>query len=282
MREARHDAEVGHEGQPDPGSPFLALARELQAEARRWADDPEAGIESLVDAFDRLPAEARRRTAEATFQSLPAERRWDVLLRLFDDEELRAALAHERAIARTTAAAAVRRSAVVADIVASGVLDTRLLPTGEILTLGLFREQDVQAALKRGRASTSCARRIAVQPTVGDGSLHVLEDVFNPLNGLFVTPDYDERAWRAERLQPHATVRLGAVGDGGFEPVVFPGGRLDVEVAGDAHPGRLHVGWASLAGLELFTPPTDPSPTPPTNRSPSPPTNPASIGGTPP
>lgn len=282
MREARRSAEVGQE-QPDPGSPFIALARELQAEADRWIDDPAAGVDALAAAFDRLPVEARRRAAEATFERLPAPQRWAVLERLFGDDELRLALAHERTVARLEAAVVERRSALVEEVVVHGVLDTRHIPVGEALTLGLFRERDVHAARRTGRASTACARRIVVQSSAGDGALHVVEDVFNPLGGLFVTPEYDERAWLAERLDPHAVVRIGAIVDGRLDPVVVPGGRLDVEVAAVARPGRLHLGWALLGDDDLFrpTPPTVRPSAPPAEPPPTPPTEPASIGGNP-
>ena len=94
MRQTRRSAEVGRqEADLTASGPFLELARELQAEAQRWAADPDADVESLVEVFDRLPREARQQAAEATFRSLPAEQRWAVLERLFGDDELRAALA---------------------------------------------------------------------------------------------------------------------------------------------------------------------------------------------
>ena len=89
--------------------------------------------------------------------------------------------------------------------------------------------------------------------TGDDGSLQVVEDVFNPLHGLFVTSDYDDRVWGDERLEPHTTVRIGAAAGTDLEPVVVPGGRLDVETSGAVRLGRLHVGWAALADVDLFS-----------------------------
>ena len=160
-----------------------------------------------------------------------------------------------------SARAATRRAALVEDVVARHVLDTRLIPAGEQLSLGLFRESDVRVALRSGPQSTNCARRLVLQATGDQGSLHVVADVFNPFNGLFVTPDYDERTWRAERVEPHADVRIGATTDGRFEPLVYPGGRLDVELAGAVRPGRLHVGWACVGDHNLFQPTNNPAST---------------------
>ncbi|MGI9029755.1 MAG: hypothetical protein ACR2HP_07185 [Ilumatobacteraceae bacterium] len=138
----------------------------------------------------------------------------------------------------------------------AAVVDTRLLPDGEHLTLGLFREEDVRLALPRGRSSSTCARRLVLRATADPGVLQVLEDVFNPAGGLFVTPDYDQRTWRDERLPPHSLARLGSVRGRDFEPVIHPGGRVDVQdvqpVAGTLRPGRLHAGYATVGDDELF------------------------------
>ena len=66
-----------------------------------------------------------------------------------------------------------------------------------------------------------------------------------------MTPDYDEAVWRDERLEPNSVVRIGAAGDS-FEPRVQPGGRLDIESAGVVRRGRLHVGYATVDGVNLF------------------------------
>jgi hypothetical protein len=85
------------------------------------------------------------------------------------------------------------------------------------------------------------------------GRLLVLTDLFNPANGLFVTPDFDEATWRQERLAPNTSVRIGTAPDGGaFEPLVHPGGRLDIEAAGAIRRSRLHVGTATIGDVDLF------------------------------
>jgi hypothetical protein len=88
------------------------------------------------------------------------------------------------------------------------------------------------------------------------GEFTVLEDVFNPLGGYFVTGDYDESTWRRDRLPGHAVVRPGStVPDGGgtrLEPVLYRGGRVDVEVDGDLREGLLHLGYASLDAVDVF------------------------------
>jgi hypothetical protein len=236
--------------------PFLALARELQAEVDRIAADPDADLDALTEVFDRLPKAARQRLAEATFQSLPPERQWAVLERLFDDHDLRAALEGERARWSTRGAVAGRRANLVERFVERGLLDTRCVAADERLTLGLFREVDVESALRRGQASSTVARRLVVRATAERGMFEVVDDVFNPARGMFVTAEYDEGTWRAERLAPHALVRLGAIHvDGGTEylaPEIAPGGRVDVEVAGHLRPGHLHAGYALIGEDDLF------------------------------
>ena len=136
------------------------------------------------------------------------------------------------------------------------------LAPDEQLTIGLFREVDVQSALAQGRSSSTCARRLVLRGTDDAGVLLVVEDVFNPARGLFVTADYDERTWRDERLGAHAVVRLGSIRDGagdgapGFVPLIYPGGRVDVESAGTLRRGSLHAGYALVGGTELFVGPS--------------------------
>jgi hypothetical protein len=65
--------------------------------------------------------------------------------------------------------------------------------------------------------------------------------------------------WRDhDRLEPHAVVRVGVITPGepapSFAPVLHPGGRVDVEVAGRAAPGSLHLGFAMVGDLDIFVP----------------------------
>jgi hypothetical protein len=149
-----------------------------------------------------------------------------------------------------------RREALIERLRDRHVLDTRDVPVDEHLTLGLFREVDVRRALAFGSASATCARRLVLRGTDEPGVLQVLEDVFNPARGLFVTAEYDERVWREERLVPHARVRVGTSHDTGagdrFEPLVYPGGRVDVDAAGSLRRGLLHAGYALVGERELF------------------------------
>jgi hypothetical protein len=136
-------------------------------------------------------------------------------------------------------------------------LDTRDVPAGELLTLGLFRERDAGAAVSRGRASSTCARRLVLRAT-GDGTLQVIEDVFNPDGGYFVTAEYSEETWRSsDRLPGHAIVRVGSIledgaSTGAFEPVVYPGGRVDFQLGEQAARGRLHLGFGMLGDVGIF------------------------------
>ena len=211
----------------DADEPFLELAREIRREVERAA----ATGTDLSAAFEGVPAEERRRVARSVFDRLATERQWEVLAGLFDDDDLRAAL--------RTVAEARRRDR----------LDLTAVPADTTVSLGLFRPEDVDAALRGGGRSTATARLLVVRTTAEPGVVHVLEDVFNPDRGLFVTPDYDEGVWRSERLAGHDRVRLGSLGPDGFEPVLYAGGRVDTAV-----PGRLHLGRARLDGAEVFAP----------------------------
>ena len=239
----------------DESRPFLGLAREIHEEVERAVADPSTDLDELTDALDRWPQDARRAAVTAAFRQLPALEQWEILARLFDDDELRAALDVERARRLDDARRTLTNAALAAAVREHRALDTRLVPAGEDLTLGLFRETDVRAALIHGNASTSCARRLVLRATDEPGRLLVLEDVFNPARGLFVTSDYDEDVWRAERLAPHAVVAAGAVhDDGSFEPVIYPGGRLDVDTTDGIRRGRLHAGFVTVGDVELFVP----------------------------
>lgn len=255
MTEARQAAEVEKsKAAPGAARPYVELAKQLEAEVARIAADPDASVEAFAELFDALPRAARIESARSTFQSLPTQRQWEIVAELFDDAELRLVLRHEHERALDTARRAEARADVVDRLAADHVVDTRLLPDGEQVTLGLFREADVRQALTRGRASSTCARRLVVRTTAAPGVLHVIEDVFNPAGGLFVTPDYDERAWREDRLEAHSLVRLGArrsTGDG-LDPVLHPGGRVDVEVDSTVRTGRLHLGFVLVGDSDLL------------------------------
>jgi hypothetical protein len=80
--------------------------------------------------------------------------------------------------------------------------------------------------------------------------------VFNPGGGYFVTAAYDVGTWQAERLAPHAPVRVGTISGAGrdrsFEPVLYIGARADFDVAGELVEGRLHLGYVTVEDLDLF------------------------------
>ncbi len=239
----------------DESRPYLGLAREIHEEVERAVADPSTDLDELAEAIDRWPQDTRREAVTAAFRELPALEQWEILARLYDDDELRAFLdvEHERRLdeARRTLA----NASLAAAVREHRSLDTREVRAGADLTIGLFREADVRAAIAMGANATSCARRLVLRATDERGRLLVLEDVFNPARGLFVTPDYDEDVWRAERLAPHALVAAGALhDDGSFEPVVYPGGRLDVDTTDGIRRGRLHAGFATVGDVELFVP----------------------------
>lgn len=235
---------------------YLDLAREIQQEVTRVAADGGAGPEALEDVFDGITRRERQRVLRATFDRLPVAEQWAVLERVFTDDELAAALAGARA-ARLAAAQRRERAATVTT---GDRLDTLAVPAGEQLVLGLFLEADVRGGIARGPGAANCVRRLAVKATAAAdrGAFQVIEDEFNPAGGYFVTPWYDETFWRShDRLPAHAIVRLGSIvpGRGGpvLDPVLHLGGRVDVEAEGGLREGRLHLGYALFAGVEVFS-----------------------------
>lgn len=247
----QHDAEL------ERLRPFLELAREIEREVARVATDDEAGAESLVEAVDSVPRRERQRFALAVFERLTPEAQWSVLERVWGDEEIAAFLEAERSVRLAELRRSGARRAVVAAARIEQALDSRSVPVGEHLTLGLFREPDVGAALRRGQLSDGCPRQLVLRSTA-PGAFRVIEDVFNPRGGYFVTAAYDEGTWRAERLAAHASVRIGSVDDGpagpALQPVLYPGARADFEVDGAIVRGQLHLGVVMLGDVNVFAP----------------------------
>lgn len=254
----RHDEAAEHERQVaelEAVRPFLALAREIKEQVELATSDDSTDVASLVDAVDAVPRSERSRMARAAFDRLLPDQQWAVLERSFGDEEIReyltaereARLEHVRRTAGQHAAALAARQA--------SRLDLSVLSVDEELTLGLFLADDVRAAVARGRSSTVCARQLVLRTTQEAGVLHVVEDVFNPRRGLFVTAEYDEQTWATERLEDHARVRLGSLTDDPvrvLQPLLYPGGRVDVEHDGEVREGRLHLGFAVVGDEDVF------------------------------
>ena len=233
---------------------YLDLAREIQREVARVAADDDAGPEALEAVFDGITRRERLRVLRATFDRLPVDEQWAVLERVFGDDELTEALAG----ARAARVAAARRRDLAATVATGDRLDTRAVPDGESLVLGLFREADVRAGIARGPGSANCVRRLVLSATAEAGAFRVIEDVFNPDGGYFVTPEYDEAFWLGhDRLSAHGVVRPGSLvvtGDGPvLDPVLHLGGRVDVEADGELREGHLHLGFALLAGVDVFS-----------------------------
>lgn len=199
----------------------------------RIATDPTAHADLLHEVFEQADRDERARLARRVFNALEPAQQWAILERVFTDDELREHLA---AKTRVTL-----------------VLDTRDVPPDEVLVLGLFREDEVRAAIPRGHRSTSAARRIELR-SLGDGQFQVLGDVFNPDGAYFVTRDYDESTWRDEKLDGHLVVRVGSITNHTFDPVLHPGGRVDLRLEDNDVRGRLFLGFALLSGAGVFTP----------------------------
>lgn len=249
--ELARSASEGEEAQP-----FLELAREIQAEVARIAADPSTHGDLLAELLERIPREERMKLARAVFDRLPAERQWAIVGEVYGDEEIGAYLEAERSARLADARTNAARLDLARRARSERRLDTGEVARGDALTLGLFREHDVGAAVARGHMSSGCARRLVLRST-GEGTLQVMEDVFNPGGGYFVTAEYSEETWRTkDRLPGHAVVRVGSIIESeagrSFEPVVYPGGRVDVEVSGRPLRGRLHLGFAMLSDIDMF------------------------------
>jgi hypothetical protein len=258
VRKARRRAELARlESEIEEARPFLDLAREIQYEVARVAADGDARGESLAELIERIPRRERLEVAQAIFERLPAERQWAIIERVYGDEEIKAYLQVERMARVDRARTHGQRHEVAQRARAENRLDTREIAPNELVTLGLFREVDVRAAVARGHTSDTCARRLVLRSTGERGVLQVIEDVFNPRGGYFVNAQYDEQTWRAvDRLPGHAIVRVGSIREceksRTFSPVLYPGGRADFETAGRLLEGRLHLGFAMLGDCDVF------------------------------
>jgi hypothetical protein len=151
----------------------LELAREIQADIRRVAADPDAHLDLLDALIDELSTERRLELARTIFEQLPVEQQWAVLERVYGDDEIRTYLDAHRASLLADAEGQAGRIQLAARVRKERRLDTRDVETGEELTLGLFREHDVRPALTRGHTSSACARWLVLR-AVGDGRFQVM------------------------------------------------------------------------------------------------------------
>ena len=254
----RREDEVEHERQVaelEAARPFLDLARQIKEQVDLAAADATTDVASLVEAIDAAPRAERQQLARAVFDALAPDEQWAVLERAFGDEEIHAYLAAEH---RARLDQLRRRAGWHAYVLASREarrLDVVALPAGVELTLGLFLRTDVDAAVARGSASAVCACQLVLRAGDEPGVLHVIEDLFNPRHGLFVTPDYDQSTWARDRLDDHARVRIGSAVDDPattLEPALYPRGRVDVERAGELRRGPLHLGFAVVGDEDVF------------------------------
>lgn len=238
------------------GSPSdLELAREIRREVERFVADDAADVASLSDALDAIPRREQLAMARQVFDRLEPAQQWAVLERLLGDDGLRESLGEEQ----RTRLAEFRRQANAADVVAAVVDGSRLdlsdVPVDTEVVLGLFRPEDVRGAAGRGRLSDVCARQLVLRTSGEPGAFRVVDDVFNPRGGLFVSAAYDLSVWEAERLDGHSTVRIGSLADGpggsDLEPVLYQGARVDVGVGDEMRPGHLLLGWVTIAGIEV-------------------------------
>lgn len=254
-RRSEHDGDDLVAGQADAET-YVELAREIQHQVARVASDEGASPDAFDELFAGISREERAKVARQVFDELPAADQWAVVERTFARDDINDVLNVERTALVDQLR---RRSELLGAVRSENQLHVQALTADDLLTLGLFTEADVTAALRKGPASTTCARRLSLRVTDHPGQLQVLADVFNPEGGYFVTARYDERTWQDDRLPPHAVVRVGSIvtvdGEPSLEPVLHIGGRVDVEQDGVLREGRLHLGFALLAGQELFADP---------------------------
>lgn len=234
--------------------PFLELAREIKEQVDRASTDDGADVAALVAALEAVPSRERRRIGQATFDRLSPEAQWAVLGRLFGDDDIRDYLAAEHASRVEHLRRTATRRATVLAARAAGRLDLTALPETDELTLGLFVPESAPVAVGRGRAAAGCARQLVLRPTAEPGVLRVVQDLYDPDRGFFVTAAYDKAIWATERLDGHLRVRVGSFDphDGVLEPAVYPGARVDVEHGGRVREGRLHLGFAVLGDEDVF------------------------------
>ena len=253
MRRVRRRSQLARQAaEVEAARPYLDLAREIQSDVARAVEDGSPGIESVVEAIERIPIDERRRVLREVFDRLPPEQQWSIIERAFGDDEIREYLEDQRATRQAIARRAARYRDVIREARIERHIDTLTVPERAEMTLGLFREADAAGAVGRGHRSTNAARRLVLRAT-GDGVFRVVEDVFNPAGGYFVTGDYNEATWRGERLRGHALVRVGSAGEApALDPVLYPGGRVDVEENGRITEGRLHLGFAMLSDHDVF------------------------------
>lgn len=250
-------ADAGVHGDDELG-PLLDLAREIKREVDRIVADDDADLDELTDVIERLPRAERERVAMAVFERLEPDVQWGVLGRVFDDAELRELLADEHRRRRAEVERLGVRSELMTRARESGALDTRELVPGDELVIDLFRSDQVRSAIGRDGRSDAAARSLTLRSIDAD-RLRVIDDVFNPRGGFFVTGEYDASSWEAERVASHDVIRIGAVtlvgGEERFEPVVHLGARLDVERDAQNLRGHLHVGLVMLGGNDVFAGP---------------------------
>ncbi len=250
-RTRRRTDRASLEAEIEEARPFLSLAREIRAQVDRVGANGRGG-EELVEALESIPTRERQAVARAVFDRLPAGEQWEIIERAFGDAEIRSYLEARRQERLDEVRRSSARRALAAEARAAHALDTATLPPHEQLVLGLFAESDVRAAIPRGHTSTACARRVVLLARAEKGMFQVIDDVFNPAGGYFVTPGYDQETWRHDRLPAHAVVRLGFMAPTNFEPVLYIGGRVDFELGGAPREGLLHLGYVMVGDEDVF------------------------------
>jgi hypothetical protein len=257
----RPDADDDTQAEFNSVAPYLDLAREIRDVVAAFAIDDTADVDVFVEAIEGIPKRERAQIALTVFDQLPPDRRWSILERTFGDVELRQLLVGERQRVLDEIAQRDAIDTAVRVIRLDHRLDLSLLGDGVEVVLGLFRSAEVRAALDRGSESQVCAREVVVRTEGPAGQVRVIADVFNPRRGYFVTREYDEKVWESERLVSHSTVTLGSSAiersgeNAAFEPVLYPGGRVDAVVGDDLKIGHLHLGFALLGNNDLFVAP---------------------------
>lgn len=244
----------------DPGSvddaALVVLAQRIRDEVDRFVGDEGALADGLDRVIDHLRLEERSRVVLAAFDGLGPDERVRLLRDVLGDaavgELLAGELQHRYARRRSDDAARdqIRRA------VHGESIDLTALDEGTRLDLGLYRIDDVDHGVARGSGSEVCARRVELRATRDPGVLRVVRDTYNPRGGLAVTPAYDRSVWESERLDAHLAVEPGSLEAGhvedGFTGSLHRRARVDVRIGGRVRIGRLHLGDATVGGLDAW------------------------------
>ena len=220
---------------------------------------------TITEAFESGDLEGAFRDAMATverdqradmllnaFDALPLTTRAAILYASFGDDELRALLEDRRRDELERA----RRATVGARARAAGFLDTHLLDSDQLVTIGLFQPKRVESGRTMGRRSDYCTRELLLRATDAP-RLRVIADRLLLRGAYDGTNEYPRVEWEQERLADHHVVHVGVTAVDGevheFDDAIYPGSTLDVRDGSTLVRTRLLVGYVEIDGQDVFS-----------------------------